>query len=213
MQESILTIYTDKKRQKVKVFRKVFLIFRQKNDRHKCQPFTIPTFQALNVRFSVKIFAKNFEPAQKQAPMSGWMDIEKAPDRCQSGAIKWFIPEKKSKSPAPADFRNLSTERNILIAEVAMCGHGTLIPTGYMPAGAQEKSFGAAMWATGIVGAFLEGSPHCGGKALFATVGAVFQRKRPCVFPCAAVYLIKSNSNSLPTSLLTSIDWSSNITS
>lgn len=27
---------------------------------------TIPTFQALNVRFSVKIFAKIFEPAQKQ---------------------------------------------------------------------------------------------------------------------------------------------------
>ena len=32
---------------------------------------TIPTFQALNVRFSVKIFAKIFEPAQKQAPMPG----------------------------------------------------------------------------------------------------------------------------------------------
>ena len=75
-----------------------------------------------------------------------------------------------------------------------MCGHGALIPTGYMPAGAQEKSFGAAMRATGIVGAFLEGSPHRGGKALFATVGAVFQRKRPRVFPCAAVYLIKANS-------------------
>mgnify|MGYP007083581257 FL=1 len=74
-----------------------------------------------------------------------------------------------------------------------MCGHGALIPTGYMPAGAQEKSFGAAMRATGIVGAFLEGSPHCGGKALFATVGAVFQWKRLRVFPYAAVYLIKAN--------------------
>lgn len=56
IQDGVLTIPT-KKRQKVKVFRKVFLIFRQKNDQHKCQPFTIPTFQALNVRFSVKIFA------------------------------------------------------------------------------------------------------------------------------------------------------------
>ena len=70
IQEDILTIPT-KKRQKVKVFRKVFLIILQKNDQHKCQPFTIPTFQALNVRFSEKIFAKIFEPAQKQAPMSG----------------------------------------------------------------------------------------------------------------------------------------------
>lgn len=34
-------------------------------------PLTIPTFQALNVRFSEKIFAKIFEPAQKQAPISG----------------------------------------------------------------------------------------------------------------------------------------------
>jgi len=51
--------YTDKKRQKVKFFRKDFLIFLQKNGQHKCQPFTIPTFQAPNVRFSVKIFAKN----------------------------------------------------------------------------------------------------------------------------------------------------------
>ena len=32
---------------------------------------TIPTFQALNVRFSEKIFARIFEPVQKQAPMSG----------------------------------------------------------------------------------------------------------------------------------------------
>ena len=38
-------------------FLKVFLIFLQKNGQHKCQPFTIPTFQALNVRFSEKIFA------------------------------------------------------------------------------------------------------------------------------------------------------------
>ena len=60
IQDGVLTIPT-KKRQKVKVFRKVFLIFLQKNDQHKCQPFTIPTFQALNVRFSVKIFAKKFE--------------------------------------------------------------------------------------------------------------------------------------------------------
>lgn len=58
IQDGVLTIPT-KKRQKMKVFRKVFLIFLQKNDQHKCQPFTIPTFQALNVRFSVKIFAKN----------------------------------------------------------------------------------------------------------------------------------------------------------
>ena len=65
IQEDILTIPT-KKRQKVKVFRKDFFIFLQKNGQHKCQPFTIPTFQALNVRFSVKIFAKIFEPAQKQ---------------------------------------------------------------------------------------------------------------------------------------------------
>ena len=65
MQESILTIPT-KKWQKVKVFRKDFLMFLQKNDQHKWQPFTIPTFQALNVRFSEKIFAKIFEPVQKQ---------------------------------------------------------------------------------------------------------------------------------------------------
>ena len=70
IKDGVLTIPT-KKRPKVKVFRKVFLIILQKNDQHKCQPFTIPTFQALNVRFSVKIFAKIFEPAQKQAPMSG----------------------------------------------------------------------------------------------------------------------------------------------
>ena len=65
IQEGGLTIPT-KKRQKVKVFRKDFLVFLQKNGEHKCHPFTIPTFQALNVRFSVKIFAKIFEPAQKQ---------------------------------------------------------------------------------------------------------------------------------------------------
>lgn len=65
MQESILTIPT-KKRQKMKVFRKDFLIFSKKNGHHKCQPFTIPTFHALNVRFSVKILAKIFEPAPKQ---------------------------------------------------------------------------------------------------------------------------------------------------
>lgn len=70
IQEGVLTIPT-KKRQKVKIFRKDFLIFLQKNGQHKCQPFTIPTFQTLNVRFSVKIFAKKFEPAQKQAPISG----------------------------------------------------------------------------------------------------------------------------------------------
>ena len=63
MQESILTIPT-KKRHKVKVFRKNYLIFLQKNGEHKCQPFTIPTFQAPNVRFSVKIFAKKFEASQ-----------------------------------------------------------------------------------------------------------------------------------------------------
>lgn len=57
VQEGALTIPT-KKRQMVKVFRKDFLIFLQKNNQHKCQPFTIPTFQALNVRFSVKTFAK-----------------------------------------------------------------------------------------------------------------------------------------------------------
>lgn len=60
IQEGVLTIPT-KKRQKVKVFRKDFLIFLQKNGEYKCQPFTIPTFHALNVRFSVKIFAKKFE--------------------------------------------------------------------------------------------------------------------------------------------------------
>lgn len=65
IQEGVLTIPT-KKRQKVKIFRKDFLIFSKKNGHHKCQPLTIPTFQALNVRFSVKIFAKIFEPAQKQ---------------------------------------------------------------------------------------------------------------------------------------------------
>lgn len=32
---------------------------------------TIPIFHALNVRFSVKIFAKKFESSQKQAPISG----------------------------------------------------------------------------------------------------------------------------------------------
>lgn len=65
IQEGVLTIPT-KKRQKVKVFRKDFLIFLQKNGQHKCQPFTIPTFHALNVRFSEKIFVKNFEPVPKQ---------------------------------------------------------------------------------------------------------------------------------------------------
>lgn len=87
MQESILTIPT-KKRHKVKVFRKNYLIFLQKNGQHKCQPFTIPTFQTLNVRFSVKIFAKKFEASQKQAPIVRMMSIEKAPDRRRSGAIK-----------------------------------------------------------------------------------------------------------------------------
>ena len=87
IQEGVLTIPT-KKRQKVKVFRKDFLIFRQKNDQHKCQPFTIPTFQALNVRLSVKIFAKIFEPVQKQGFHSPDDGHKKAPDRCRSGAIK-----------------------------------------------------------------------------------------------------------------------------
>ena len=63
--------YTDKKAAKGEGFSESFLFFLQKNDQHKWQPFTIPTFQALNVRFSVKIFAKIFEPAQKQAPISG----------------------------------------------------------------------------------------------------------------------------------------------
>ena len=49
------------------------------------------------------------------------------------------------------------------------------------------------MRATGIVGAFLEGSPHRGGEALFAAICTVFQRKRPRIFPCAAVYLIKAD--------------------
>ena len=49
--------YTDKKAAKGEGFSESFLIFLQKNGQHKCQPFTIPTFQALNVRFSVKIFA------------------------------------------------------------------------------------------------------------------------------------------------------------
>lgn len=50
--------YTDKKAAKGEGFSESFLFFLQKDDQHKWQPFTIPTFQPLNVRFLVKIFAK-----------------------------------------------------------------------------------------------------------------------------------------------------------
>lgn len=100
IQEGVLTIPT-KKRQKVKVFRKDFLVFLQKNDQHKCQPFTIPTFQALNVRFSAKIFAKIFEPAQKQDPTVRMNEHRKSTRPFLIGRHKIFCTPKNQSPPLP----------------------------------------------------------------------------------------------------------------
>ena len=83
--------HTDKKAAKGEGFSESFLIILQKNNQHKCQPFTIPTFQTLNVRFSVKIFEKNFEPTQKNNGFTIRINgIEKAPERCKSGALATY---------------------------------------------------------------------------------------------------------------------------